>query len=251
MELKDRHSTAMHEAAHAVMAWMSGDILKYITIEGQEPDKPYICTYGRSPWQEKTWLNRDNVYITLAGAAVHEILGMEPFQGCNYDLESIADMLKHPDPETAAMREFAVHHPDSTAKEFAELFLPDLVDRLKDPKVMTCIEAGAAMLETATGDICGRLMVELFEFTWGTPLPENVAPSWMHWPPPKDDEVPTKAEAMAMLAKAMDDLETAIEATRTAFRFENEQAEKLAARSLEHSLWMRDQFQKIEIPVPA
>jgi hypothetical protein len=249
---KDMHNTAMHEAAHAVTAWLSGAILKYITIAGEEQDKPYICTYGRSPWQEKTWLNRDNVHVTLAGAAVHEILGLDdPFQGCNYDLESIADMLNHPDPETKAMREFAVHHPDSTAKEFAELFLPDLVERLRDPKVMTCIEAGAAMLETATGDVCGRLMVELFEHVWGDPLPENAAPAWMHWPPSKDDEAPTQAEAMLMLGKAMDELETAIEATRTAFRFENEAAELLATRTMKHSWWMRDQFQRIEIPLPA
>jgi hypothetical protein len=248
---KDMHSTAMHESSHAVMAWLTGGILKTITIAG-EPDKPFFCTYGRSPWQEKTWLNRDNVHVTLAGAAVHEILGFDdPFESCNYDLESIADMLKHPDPETKAMREFAVHHPDSTAKEFAELFLPDLVDRLKDPKVMTCIEAGAAMLETATGDVCGRLMVELFEYSWGTPLPEGVAPAWMHWPPPKDDEAPTPAEALVMLGKAMDDLEKAIEATRTAFRFENEAAEKLAAKTLQFSFQARDLYQKIEIPLSA
>jgi hypothetical protein len=116
---------------------------------------------------------------------------------------------------------------------------------------MTCIEAGAAMLETATGDVCGRLMVELFEYSWGTPLPEGVAPAWMHWPPPKDDEAPTPAEALVMLGKAMDDLEKAIEATRTAFRFENEAAEKLAAKTLQFSFQARDLYQKIEIPLSA
>jgi hypothetical protein len=73
----------------------------------------------------------------------------------------------------------------------------------------------------------------------------------MHWPPSKDDEAPTQAEAMLMLGKAMDDLEKAIEATRTAFRFENEAAELLATRTMKHSWWMRDQFQRIEIPLPA
>jgi hypothetical protein len=49
----------------------------------------------------------------------------------------------------------------------------------------------------------------------------------------------------------MDELESAIEGVRDAFRYENEAAEKLAARTIGHSLWMRDQFQRIEIPAPA
>jgi hypothetical protein len=94
-------------------------------------------------------------------------------------------------------------------------------------------------------------MAMLFEHCYGDPLPDGVAPAWMHWPPPKDDEAPTPAEAMALLSKAMDELEQAIEGVRDAFRYENEAAEQLAARTIGHSLWMRDQFGKIRIPAPA
>jgi hypothetical protein len=247
---KHRHTTAMHEAAHALVAWLSGFALKSITIQGSD-DSPFHCLYGHSHWQQQHWLNKKNVYTTLAGAAVHEILGFDdPFERCVYDLGGIADMLNHPDPETKAMREFAVHHPDSTAKEFAELFLPDLVALLREPLAKKAIEAGAAALETS-GTVCGQFMAMLFEHCYGDPLPDGVAPAWMHWPPPKDDETPTPAEAMLMLSKAMDDLETAIEATRTAFRFENPEAEKLANETMKYSWWARDQFQKIEIQVPA
>jgi hypothetical protein len=159
-------------------------------------------------------------------------------------------MLRHPDDETRAMREFAIHHPDADARQFSELFLPDLVALLREPLAMKAIEAGAAALETS-GTVCGQFMAMLFEHCYGDSLPEGVAPAWMHWPPPKDDEAPTQAEALALLGDAITKLEQAVEQTRTAFRYENEAAEKLAARTLEHSFWMRDQFQRIEIPLPA
>jgi hypothetical protein len=107
------------------------------------------------------------------------------------------------------------------------------------------------MLEQFGGKVCGQLIVQLFEFCWGDPLPEAAHPSHWHFPPEKADEPPTQAEAMLMLGKALDELETAIEQTRTAFRFENEAAEKLAARTLQFSFTARDLFQKIEIQVPA
>lgn len=245
---KSRHSTAMHESGHALVAWLCGFLLKEITIEGSD-DSPFHCLYGHSHWQQQHWLNKKNVYTTLAGAAVQSILNLDdPFEGCTSDLGGIADMLKPPDDESAAMRQWAIHFPDATAKEFAEAFLPDLVALLREPLAMKTIEAGAAALETF-GTVCGQFMAMLFEHCYGDSLPEGVAPAWMHFPPP--DEAPNPAEAMLMLSKAMDDLETAIEQTRTAFRFENEAAEVLAARTMKYSWWARDQFQKIEIQVPA
>jgi hypothetical protein len=107
------------------------------------------------------------------------------------------------------------------------------------------------MLEQFGGKVCGQLIVQLFEHCWGDPLPEKAHPAHWHFPPEKTDEPPTQAEALVLLGKAMDELESAIEGVRDAFRYENEAAEKLAARTIGHSLWMRDQFQRIEIPAPA
>jgi hypothetical protein len=238
----DLNITAYHEAAHAVTAWMSGEILHHVTIEGYDSrETPYYCQSVSPPGWSRTWINSVDFNRVMAGAAIQEIMGVDTFEGCGMDLENLQKIIDHPDDGSKAMREYLIHHPGTDARDFAEVFLPVLVERLKDPRALACIRGGAAMLEQFGGKVCGQLIVQLFEHCWGDPLPEKAHPAHWHYPP----------EALVLLGKAMDELESAIEGVRDAFRYENEAAEKLAARTIGHSLWMRDQFQRIEIPAPA
>jgi hypothetical protein len=249
---KDMHVIACHEAAHAVTGWMSGEILRHVTIEGYDNrETPYYCQSVSPPGWSRTWINSVDFNRIMAGAAIQEIMGVDTFEGCGMDLENLQKLIDHPDDGSKAMREYLIHHPGTDARDFAEVFLPVLVERLKDPRALACIRGGAAMLEQFGGKVCGQLIVQLFEHCWGDPLPEKAHPAHWHFPPEKTDEPPTQAEALVLLGDAITKLEQAVEQTRTAFRFENEAAEQLAQRTMKHSWWMRDQFQRIEIPLPA
>jgi hypothetical protein len=187
----------------------------------------------------------------MAGAAIQEIMGVDIFEGCQMDLENLQKLISHPDDGSKAMREYMVHHPGTDAREFAEMFLPDLVERLKDPRALACIRGGAAMLEQFGGKVCGQLIVQLFEHCWGDPLPEKAHPSHWHFPPEKADTPPTQAEALVLLAKAIEQMEKAVDDVRTAFDYENDRAEKLAAKTLQFSFQARDLYQGIETKIPA
>jgi hypothetical protein len=102
----------------------------------------------------------------------------------------------------------------------------------------------------SSGRVPGFLMVQLFEFIWGDPLPEGVAPLWMHGRPDKEDPV-TPAAALDRLGDAITKLEQAVDDCRCAFDYENPEAEKLGARTLQFSFQARDLFQRIEIKLPA
>jgi hypothetical protein len=243
---------ALHESSHAYFGWRAGHIIQHIVMDDPGNfDHPNHCREITLPGVGRRWLNRDDVHYILGGAAISTALDLDdPFAGCEGDLKILEDLMTSPDDETAAMREFIVHHPDVTAREFAEHFMDGITARLKNPKVMKCIESGAELLMNSSGRVPGFLMVQLFEFIWGDPLPEGVAPLWMHGRPDKEDPV-TPAAALDRLGDAITKLEQAVDDCRCAFDYENPEAEKLGARTLQFSFQARDLFQRIEIKLPA
>jgi hypothetical protein len=238
------HRAAIHESGHCVAAWLNGCIIEYATLNGDGGMPLRMQRHG--PFKKARSLDAADVSVILAGAAAEQIHDLDPWEGAEFDLESLAGVIAPPDPETAAMREFLAHHPDTDAREFAEMFLPSIVDQLSDPRALKCIEAGAAMIE-AGGTVPGRLLVQLFEHCWGDPLPPG---AFGHkWHPAGDDEPaePDPAQALDAVEKALAGLMDAVENLRVAHGFENPDVEALAGKYLESHFWLADKLEFIKV----
>jgi hypothetical protein len=237
------HRAAIHESGHCVAAWLSGCIIQHATLHGGCDLPMHVQRHG--PFRKAHDLDAREVTVILGGAAAEQIHGHDPWPGAARDLETLADVIAPPDDATAAMRQFLVRHPGVSARDFAERFLPEIIERLSDTRALECVSAGAAMIE-AGGTVPGRLLVRLFEFTWCDPLPDG---AFGHeWHPAGDDEPekPDPDTALVGVEKALAGLVDAVESLRVAHGFENDDVEALAEKSLAHHFWMSGKIENLK-----
>jgi hypothetical protein len=226
---KPYSATALHEAGHAFFAWLGGELLDHTTITGDLGQRAYCRHSSMAEIYQRPPLNARAAFIGIGGAAAARLFDQDsgPSEADKVYLKRTLE--NHPCPDTQAMWKWQIENPGGDPDVFMETFMPRALEILSEPRIKSCLEAGAALLDLM-GEASGWELAKLFEFTHGEPLPPYIMDAELHTKPKKPKTVMDyRVELFAELNR----LDEKIDALRWAASKENNPAaEKLAEAAL-------------------
>jgi len=185
---QQRHFVAVHEAAHAFVAWIYGMSLISVSVRPQPYKTSQIdgivesrfCETGRADAITFAMFSVPRVFEILAGRGGTDFFLPSMPTGSSYqhDFQNLA-ALKSLDSLTLKMHAWKSAHPDATTEEFYQNFKSHLYKIFKTKRAACAILSLATALQEQ-GTLSGQEAAKIFMAVYGKQLPKWSLPLERH-----------------------------------------------------------------------